>query len=112
MQALARAVDDARLLLRPRRVLVSRARGLGGLRLLQRDEAALSAVSQLKTDEYLHGWERGYDAETGLWDAVRAEMRDMEERRFAASRTLSIFSFKRTLYKSSPNSSLMNRSTM
>ena len=53
-------------------VLISRVRELGGLRLLQRDEAALSAVSQLKTDEYLHGWERGYDAETGLWDDALA----------------------------------------
>jgi len=48
-------------------VLVSRVRELAGLRLLQRDEAGLSAVAQLQTDEYLHGWECGYDA-TGLWD--------------------------------------------
>ena len=53
-------------------VLISRVRELGGLRLLQRDEAALSAVSQLKTDEYLHGWERGYAAAMGLWDDALA----------------------------------------
>ena len=40
-------------------VLVSRVRELAGLRLLQRDEAGLSAVAQLQTDEYLHGWECG-----------------------------------------------------
>ena len=49
-------------------VLISRVRELAGLRLLQRDEAGLSAVAQLQTDEYLHGWECGYDATTGLWD--------------------------------------------
>lgn len=53
-------------------VLISRVRELAGLRLLQRDEPGLSAVGQLQTDEYLHGWERGYDATTGLWDDAQA----------------------------------------
>ena len=69
-------------------VLISRVRELGGLRLLQEDSAALSAVSQLKTDEYLHGWERGYDAETGLWDdalAARA-VRELRKKRDEAKK--------------------------
>ena len=53
-------------------VLVSRVRELDGLRLLQHDGTGLSAVSQLGTDEYLHGWERGYDEATGQWDGERA----------------------------------------
>ena len=53
-------------------VLVSRVRELDGLRLLQHDGTGLSAVSQLGTDEYLHGWERGYDEATGEWDGERA----------------------------------------
>jgi len=64
-------------------VLISRVRELAGLRLLQEDSAALSAVSQFKTDEYLHGWERGYDAETGLWDDALAARAVRELRRSA-----------------------------
>ena len=45
-------------------VLISRVRELDGLRLLQKDSAGLWAVSQLTTDEYLHGWEHGYDETT------------------------------------------------
>ena len=69
-------------------VLISRVRELAGLRLLQEDSAALSAVSQFKTDEYLHGWERGYDAETGLWDdalAARA-VRELRKKRDEAKK--------------------------
>ena len=63
-------------------VLVSRVRELSGLRLLQHDAAGLSAVSQLSTDEYLHGWERGYSEATGLWDDALAA-RAMHELRGA-----------------------------
>ena len=75
-------------------VLISRVRELAGLRLLQRDEPGLSAVAQLQTDEYLHGWERGYDAATGLWDdalaahAIRGlrSARDREKKRAAEAK--------------------------
>ena len=65
-----------------------RERALNGLRLLQHDKAGLETVSQLSTDEYLHGWERGYDEATGLWDdalAARA-MQRLRDARTAAKR--------------------------
>ena len=68
-------------------VLISRVRELGGLRLLQKDDAGLSAVSELLGDEYLHAWECGYDAD-GCWDDARAAsaLRATREAREAAKK--------------------------
>ena len=44
-------------------VLVPRVRSFDGLRLLQRDKAALEKATEIQHDEYLAAWEHSYDSE-------------------------------------------------
>ena len=51
-------------------VLVSRVREMNGLRLLQKDEEGLTAVSKREPDPFLYAWENGYLK--GRWEGERA----------------------------------------
>lgn len=71
-------------------VFVSRVTSLDGLRVLYRDEAALSGITALKHDAYLMAWDLGYDTQ-GAWSdaaAIAALAKVRKQRSEADARSL------------------------
>ena len=53
-------------------VFISRVRLAASLRLVFKDDEAIKKVGKLRHDEFLHVWEKGYDAD-GQWSDARAK---------------------------------------